>query len=245
METFWEVLNNSSTFFKMMLHDNNIPFFFLSLILGFKHAYDSDHIVAVATYLPKSKSMKETFKMSISWALGHMLTAAIVTLILFIYKDLFLTQILAYFEIIVGGMLILLGFAGIISAMGIEFFHSQEHHDHDEDGHLHAHLHDEGKIHTHYHKHMFGIGIVHGLASNDELIVLFTASLGVASLAGLISYVAIYTLGVVAGMIVFGFALSYPIIKADQEQITKAALILFGIVSILYGLFIVFERVLI
>jgi high-affinity nickel permease len=219
---------------------DTIPLFLLALILGFKHAYDADHIIAVSTYLPKSRSLKETFQMSLSWAIGHMTTAGIVTFLLFIYKDIFLSKLLVYFEPIVGVMLIILGLASVFSSRGVEVFH---HHINGEAhrGHEHPHIHDEGEVHIHYHKHMFGIGIVHGLASNDELIVLFTASLGVASLTALIAYVAIYTIGVVAGMVAFGYALSYTLVKAQKEKITKTAMLLIGLVSIVYGALLLVE----
>jgi hypothetical protein len=92
---------------------------------------------------------------------------------------------------------------------------------------------------------MFGIGIIHGIASNDELIVLFTASLGVTSLTGLISYVAIYSGGVILGMVTFGYVISYPLLKANKEMVTKRAMLLFGLISIIYGLIILREGFLI
>jgi ABC-type nickel/cobalt efflux system permease component RcnA len=211
----------------------------LALILGIKHAYDPDHVVAVSTYIVKSSSLAQTLKMSVSWAVGHMATAGIITFLIFLYKDFFLSSVLGYFESVVGVMLILLGMASIISYRGIELFHDHSHPAKDS-GHLHAHTHEEGEVHTHFHKHMFGIGIVHGLASNDELIVLFTASLGVATLFGLISYVAIYSLGVILGMVGFGYAISFPILKNRKERLTKSAMLFFGIVSIIYGGLIIF-----
>lgn len=219
---------------------NDVPLFFLALLLGVKHAYDADHLIAVSTYLPKSKSLGETLKMSISWAIGHMTTAAIITLIIFNYRDIFLQRILGYFETIVGFMLITLGIISILHAKGYTIFHEHEH-DHDPEGHHHPHVHVEGEIHTHYHHHMFGIGIIHGLASNDELIVLFTASLGVSTLTQLMAYIALYTFGVVVGMISFGIAITYPLLKARKEALTMKFMLAIGFLSVIYGLFIIKE----
>ncbi len=215
-----------------------LPLYILAILLGIKHAFDADHIVAVSTYIVKSKSIAQTFKMSVSWAVGHMATAGVVTILIYIYRDFFLTRLLVYFEIIVGVMLVLLGFVGILSYKGIKLFHGHNH-ETSKEGHVHVHVHGEGETHTHHHRHMFGIGIIHGLASNDELIILFTASLGVSSLFGLITYVAIYSIGVVAGMVLFGIIISYPLIKAKRDQVTKTALLFFGIISIVYGAFII------
>ncbi len=217
-----------------------MPLLLLAVILGVKHAYDADHLIAVSTYLPKSRSFGESLKMSISWALGHMTTAGIITLIIFHYRDIFLTRILGYFEIIVGGMLIILGIVSILHAKGYTIFHEHEH-DHDPDGHHHPHVHVEGEAHSHYHRHMFGIGIIHGLASNDELIVLFTASLGVSTLTQLLTYITLYTAGVVAGMISFGIAISYPFLKARKEALTINFMLTIGFFSVIYGLFIIKE----
>ncbi len=213
---------------------DSIPLFALALLLGVKHAYDADHLIAVSTYIVKSRSISQTIKMSLSWALGHMTTAGIITVLIYMYRDFFLTRILVYFETVVGVMLIVLGAASILSYKGIKLFHRHRHKQ-DGDGHLHAHMHDRRKIHTHYHKHMFGIGSVQGLASNDELIILFTASLGVASLQELIAYVAIYSLGVVAAMVAFGMVISSPLIKARKESVTRNVMLIFGFISIVYG----------
>ena len=219
---------------------NNIPLFLLALILGVKHAFDADHIIAVSTYIVKSRSMAQTIKMSVSWAVGHMTTAGVITFILFVYKDFFLSTMLSYFENLVGLMLVLLGIASLSSYKGMELFHGHSHFD-EKDGHTHPHIHEEKGTHSHYHKHMFGIGVIHGLASNDELVILFTASLGVATLIGLISYVAIYSVGVIIGMVIFGYILSYPLIKAKKEQAARTAMLVFGVISIIYGLLILRE----
>jgi high-affinity nickel permease len=219
-----------------MLH-SDIWLFVLSLILGIKHAFDADHIIAISTYLPKSKSLKETIKMSVSWGVGHMATAGLITFLLFLNRDIFLSKLLGYFESIVALMLIGLGIASILNSLGLELFHRHIHDDSGK-GHGHPHVHEEGEVHSHYHKHMFGIGIIHGLASNDELIVLFTASLAVSTLTALISYVAIYTIGVIFGMVAFAYVLSYPLIKAKKEGATKVVMFLVGLVSIVYGSFL-------
>jgi high-affinity nickel permease len=209
-----------------------VPLFPLAFFLGVKHAYDADHLVAVSTYIVRSRSLSHTFKMSLSWAVGHMTTAGAITFLLYLYRDLFLSRILAYFEAVVGVMLVLLGIAAILSYRNLGTHHRHDHPSRKE-GHVHAHLHEGGEVHQHHHRHMFGIGIVHGLASNDELILLFTASLGVASLLGLVSYVAVFSLGVVGGMVAFGCAISYPFL--ERREAARKAVGLLGGVSLLYG----------
>ncbi|MEE9612716.1 MAG: sulfite exporter TauE/SafE family protein [Desulfatiglandales bacterium] len=206
----------------------------LALMLGFKHSYDADHLVAVSNFLVKSKSRRETFWMSMSWATGHMLTASIVTILIFQFKDFFLTRILSHFELVVGAMLVVLGLVSILSTR-LDLLHIHSH-THDDETHEHPHVHiskDE-----HYHSHMFGIGIVHGLASNDELLILFTAALGISSLAGLLSYVAIFSVGVIGGMILFGYVVTVPLSKINANSLNKMVSIVVGSLSIVYGLWL-------
>ena len=146
-----------------------ISFMALAIALGFKHSYDSDHLIAVSNILRKVDSVNSSIRIGFSWAIGHMLTATIITIILFIFKESFLNNVLPHFEKIVGVMLIVLG---ILSFRDFFSLHSHMHsHGNTVHSHLHVHLkkHQDKK---HSHTHMFGIGIVHGLASNDELLLL-------------------------------------------------------------------------
>ncbi len=88
---------------------------------------------------------------------------------------------------------------------------------------------------------MFGIGIMHGLASNDELLLLLTVSLGVSSVAEMVVGVGIFSLGVVLGMILFSILFTYPLIKISQEKLNHAVNIVAGSVSIFYGISMLFE----
>ena len=72
----------------------------LALALGFKHSYDADHLVAVSNLLSRSKDLRRTTLMSVSWAAGHMLTASGITVILFVFRELLLRPFLDAFEVV-------------------------------------------------------------------------------------------------------------------------------------------------
>ena len=213
-------------------------FLLLALFLGIKHSFDADHIIGVSNLLIKSKSLINTIKMSISWAIGHMLTAVLITFLLFAFKDsifLLILNNLDKFEILVAIMLIILG---VISLYQARFFHSHYHeheHENTSEEHSHFHMHLKNNNLNHSHKHMFGIGIIHGFASNDELLLLLTVSLGLTSLIEIIFSVAIFSLGVVIGMVAFGIFLTYPIIKIKSETLLKIVNAVVGSASIIYG----------
>ena len=214
-----------------------ISFMLLALVLGFKHSYDSDHLIAVSNILRKVDSVKSSIKVGFSWAIGHMITAAVITIILFIFRESFLKNILPHFEKIVGIMLIALG---LLSLRELFSLHSHRHR-HVGIVHSHPHIHIK-KYHekNHAHVHMFGIGIIHGLASNDELLILFTASLAVTSLGGLIAALGIFSFGVVLGMLFFTMIFSYPLIKINSEKIYKFVSFGTGSAGIIYGILMLF-----
>lgn len=209
----------------------------LALALGFKHSYDADHLVAVGNIIARSPGPRRTALLSAVWAVGHMGTAAVVTLLLFTLRDLLLRVLLANLDWMVASMLITIGIAGILWDAGALRYHS----------HPHAH---GGLVHSHGHLHlawfgrrgdhgrMLGIGFVHGLASNDELLVLFTAYLGISTLAGMLLGVLIFSLGVVVGMVLFGLGLIYPILRWGRGPVRRAVNIAVGLLSLAYGVYL-------
>jgi len=215
----------------------------LALALGFKHAYDADHLVAVSNFLTRSKGIAETSKMSASWALGHMATAAIITVILFSVATAVgsITGILGQLELAVAFMLIGIGAVSIIFGTPVTHKHMHEHGD---SAHSHPHTHRYGVFgilgkKLHFHHQLFGVGIVHGLASNDELLAIFVAGLGVGSLQMLLGGVAVFTIGVMLGMTFFGIALTLPLLKYGIKRIQLAVNLVAGSLSIVYGLMMI------
>ena len=213
-----------------------LSFALLALTLGFKHSYDADHLIAVSNILRKVKSLKSAVKISTSWAIGHMITATIIMALLYVFRESALNNILPHFEKIVGIMLIILGAISLISLFKV---HGHKH-KHNNIMHSHTHLHSRKEEHNHYHKHMFGIGIVHGLASNDELLLLFTASLGVTSLGGILVGVGIFSIGVILGMITFVSLFMLPMIKINSDNVYKVISGITGIAGISYGIMMIF-----
>ena len=206
----------------------------LAFLLGVKHSYDADHLVAVSTYLVKSKSMGNTVKLSVSWALGHMITAALITATLYTFRETIFRAYLSYFELAVAVMLIALG---VYAFKDLSIFHKHKH-EQEIKKHKHPHAHAKDSKLTHHHIHLFGIGIVHGLASNDELLLLFTLSLGISTLLGILGGVAIFSLGVVLGMLIFGAVVTFPLLKLRAVEIKDYVSFIAGALSIVYGVYL-------
>ncbi|MBI2184561.1 MAG: hypothetical protein HYU39_06340 [Thaumarchaeota archaeon] len=219
----------------------------LAFALGVKHAYDADHLVAVSNFLTRSKGIRDTSRMTLSWAIGHMFTAAIITVILFtvVTQVEAVTTILNQFENMVAFMLIAIGAIGIIMGFRAPTVHE---HPHTHPGgivHSHPHSHRFGRLgriasKTHLHHPLLGVGIIHGLASNDELLFLFVAGLGVGSLELLLGGVAVFTIGVVLGMVIFGVLVTYPVLKYGMGRVQLVLNVVVGALSIAYGLMILY-----
>ena len=121
--------------------ENNLQggLFSIAFILGIKHSMDADHIVAISSIILRSPSLKNSITLSISWALGHMLTASIITFILFGLKETVLELVLSNFEVIVGVMLILIALLTLAWEFDIISWGK----------HSHGHAHEDGTIHSH------------------------------------------------------------------------------------------------
>ncbi|HYY48625.1 MAG TPA: hypothetical protein VFA17_08070 [Thermoplasmata archaeon] len=208
-------------------------FIVLALALGFKHSYDADHLVAVSNLITRSRSVRRTSLMGASWAAGHMLTAAIITFLLYTFRETFLAEFLDHLDVLVAIMLVAIGTVGLLWEFNV--FHVHEHwHGLVQHRHFHTWLH--GHLTKHgEHKTMFSIGIVHGLASNDELLVLFVVALGVATLGGILLGVAVFSLGVVAGMILFAVTLNYPMVRWGQGPVRRVVNTAVAILSLVYA----------
>jgi high-affinity nickel permease len=220
-----------------------LPFLGLAVVLGLKHAWDADHLAAVSTLLGRSTTVGQAAGWSAWWAAGHTLTAALLTIALFLLGHA-AASALRGLEAFVAVMLVLLGLAAILAETAQAHGHA---HDHGARRHAHRHLHLLGRIRSlrsrrlaegHEHHAMLGIGLVHGLASNDELLLLLTAALGVTSLGALLAGVAAFSLGVVAGMVLFAAVLMGPALRWSRERVRRGIALGAGAASVGYGLWL-------
>lgn len=83
---------------------------------------------------------------------------------------------------------------------------------------------------------MFGIGVVQGLASNDELLLLLIFSLGAATSLEMVAGVGIFSLGVAVGMV--AFAAAFTLLRSRAAAFARALNFAVGASSVAYGVFI-------
>ena len=191
----------------------------LGLFIGMQHAFEADHIAAVASIAARQSSVRRIVCHGAVWGIGHT-----ITLMMFAGGALFLDQVIdealsAMLELCVGILLVGLGshlfyrlwrdrihFHAHRHANGVQHLHAHSHRD-DREGHLaskHDHAHPGGApVRT------LLVGMVHGLAGSAVLLVLTTATVN-DPVTGMI-YIAIFGFGSVLGMAALSALIAIPL----------------------------------
>jgi hypothetical protein len=118
--------------------------------------------------------------------------------------------------------------------MGQKHIHT---HAHNDIVHTHAHTHD--KEHSHGHK-SYIIGCIHGLAGSGSLVVLALSALH--DLENILSFVVIFGVGSIVGMILVSSAIGLPFSLAiHSERINKILRYSVASISIIIGIEILYS----
>ena len=214
----------------------SFPVLFVGMLLGIKHAFDTDHILAVSTMILKHKSPYKAALIGTFWGIGHTTTLFITGLIVLILKIHIPETVNLLLEFCVGLMLVFLGIKTLFSR---EIIHMHQHFHHDIE---HIHYHDHGKKpNNHQHHKSFLIGAVHGLAGSGALTILVLST--IRNIFEGIYYILLFGLGSVIGMTLVSTILGLPLLYS-QKKLPKAEIYLkyfTGFLSIAFGLYLVYE----
>jgi sulfite exporter TauE/SafE len=209
-------------------------------ILGVKHALDVDHVTAVSTMLSKSRSIFKASRTGILWGIGHTVTLLLAGILVLGFKFNISERLALSMELLVGVVLVLLGVPIIRTYVNKRLhFHT---HRHGNKVHFHVHSHDEIKDHQHSHgfKSLF-VGMVHGMAGSAALMLAVLTTTG--SLLEGISYIFIFSLGSILGMLIFSGILGIPFILAEKHhsRVSEAIKLTAGLISVGLGTMIIWE----
>ncbi|MDP3732955.1 MAG: sulfite exporter TauE/SafE family protein [Candidatus Daviesbacteria bacterium] len=216
------------------------PAFFtliLGFVLGIKHAFEPDHMIAVSTIVVEQKNPLKAALVGTFWGLGHT-TALLLTGILVLLLKLSIPEKLSLtFELFVGVMLVILGIRALHQSRLT--FHAHQH-GHEDLTHQHLHLHGAKVTHRKHHTSFF-IGTIHGLAGSGALMLLVLST--IPSLTQGLYYILLFGLGSTLGMTVMSFLIGLPFIFSASKfpQMEKYLRIFAGTLSILFGLFWIYE----
>ncbi|HQR34367.1 MAG TPA: sulfite exporter TauE/SafE family protein [Blastocatellia bacterium] len=218
----------------------------LGLVIGLRHALDTDHLAAVSTIVSERKNLFSSLLIGGLWGIGHTVSLLIAGVAV-IFLNLNLEKYEKPLEFCVALMLIGLGLNVLVKLArgGKIHFHEHEHGGHH---HVHPHLHDgkpEPQPHTHHGLNLsirpLIIGMVHGLAGSAALMLAVLATIKSTALA--FGYIVIFGIGSIGGMMIMSLVLSLPLhlTVSSFARTNFAVRALSGVFSLGFGLFMAYE----
>ncbi len=216
---------------------DSLPILFIGMLLGIRHAFDADHILAVSTMILEHKSPYKTALVGSFWGIGHTTTLFIAGLLILLLKIYIPERINLFFEFCVGLMLV---FLGIRAIQRKDTIHAHQH-SHMDISHTHYHNLKE-KSHLHQHHKSFLIGAIHGLAGSGVLTILVLTT--IKNVLEGMYYILLFGIGSVVGMTLISILLGLPLLYS-QKKLPKFETYLkyfTGILSIAFGLFVAYEN---
>lgn len=198
-------------------------------VIGFGHAFEPDHLVAVGNIVTKRNNLKQSIADGIYWGFGHTSTIFLIGLLMIVGKSTFLTGYFGYLEAGVGLMLIILGVCRLFNYyrnIKSDSKHNQIEPSNQNDGH---HL-------------AYGVGLIHGLAGSGAMILLVMAEVK-GSLNSML-YLLIFGIGSVIGMMIAAGIFSLPFSKrmSKNENVYFGLVLLSSLLCIFYGTYVIFEN---
>ncbi|WP_440877065.1 urease accessory protein UreH domain-containing protein [Thalassotalea sp. PLHSN55] len=207
----------------MMIEQSYLALLATGMFFGVIHAFDADHIMAMASFSGQHRDKKSILTHTLKWGMGHGGVLVILGLLL-IFVGFQLPQwFVHYAEILVGVVLIYLGLKLIL------FLH------HSGVFNLQSQL-SKIKIFTGKHDHTsLFIGMLHGVAGSAPLLVIMPNM----QQAEFILHISLFSLGCLVGMFCFGYAFS--LYQTQLKNITNKVANIFtkllGLSSIGLGTF--------
>jgi nickel/cobalt transporter (NicO) family protein len=167
-------------------------FWFLAggFLLGCLHALEADHIVTVSNLVLNKESLKKSMRLAFQWSLGHSLTLTILALLVFSLDSAFVALMSSSAEQMVGLVMIFLGLIVFFQELKQDSRFKKL-------GHKHAEF--SGR-------QIFGVGVLHGIAGSASIFLLIPVAL-TKSIFGVLSYVALFCLGMILTMGLYGLFL--------------------------------------
>ena len=221
---------------------NTLPFSLLGFgfLLGLKHSFDVDHIVAISAISSKTETIKKSSLVGMLWGIGHTISLFITGLIVLLFKILIPEKLALLLELIAGLMLIILGL-NILIRINRDKIHFHKH-KHGKAEHIHLHSHLTTKNHNHSHRPLL-IGLIHGLAGSAALTLLILTTID--SIFAGIFYISIFSIASIIGMIVVSNIVSFPfrLIPSRFKKTHKILLISTSLTSLIMGFNILHQTI--
>ncbi|PLS01385.1 HoxN/HupN/NixA family nickel/cobalt transporter [Neobacillus cucumis] len=205
-----------------MLTGSLLSILLLGFLLGMKHAFEPDHVIAVSTIASESKNIKRSVFAGVYWGIGHTATLFIFGMFLIIAKNTISNTVALSLEFVVGIMLVTLGLNSILSIKKQDPIHSSDPH---------------SKKRPHIKS--FLIGLIHGLAGSAAMVLLTMST--VATVWQGAVYILIFGAGTVVGMLCFSTVIGIPFVLSSGKQLNRYLNNVAGVISILFGMYYMYN----
>jgi ABC-type nickel/cobalt efflux system permease component RcnA len=181
----------------------------VGLLLGFRHAFEPDHLAAVSTLATRQGSLLSACRLGLAWAVGHTASVGVVVLAI-VAGGLHLPERLwPAADMIVA--LLLIGLGGSVLLRYVRGRWHMHAHTHGDGAHFHLHSHAAAATHEHAHqsgdaRRSLGFGLLHGLAGSAAILVLLVAAAPTRTTQ--LAYFLAFAAGTMVGMVLVSFSLA-------------------------------------
>lgn len=223
-----------------------------ALMLGFLHALEVDHMIAVTTFVTGRPSAGHAARFGFRWGLGHSAAVMALGAVLLVTGLRWPARFDAAGEAVVGVMLFLLGAWALRSSRKLHLHPPAGHGDH---AHLHLHTgeathghhhdadhpegaphhHDDEARHAHGHQHHVAhghgitlVGLMHGLAGTGAVVALLPVALMSRLDLGLV-YLLAFGVGTTVGMTAYATIAAYAVRRAASRSVSLGRGIMQGV----------------
>lgn len=174
----------------------------IALLLGFRHAFEPDHLAAVTTLASRQARLADACRLGLVWALGHTASIAAVAIAMIALGVHLPPRLFPVADVLVGVLLVALG--GAVIARYVRGRWHMHVHAHDAGPHLHLHSHAHDTSHGHDHarpdaRRSLGFGLLHGLAGSAAVLLLVIAAAPTRGIQ--LAYLAAFGGGTALGML--------------------------------------------
>jgi cytochrome c biogenesis protein CcdA len=224
----------------------------LGIMLGFKHATEVDHVVAVSSIVSQQHKIWRSAFIGLLWGVGHTTSLFIIGMLMLVFELTIPSSVSGWFELLVAGMIVVLGALGFVGAIRKRRQVHFHRHNHRGQSHSHVHFH-QGSIghssgqgfHSHEVNHIglkpLIVGSIHGLAGSAALTLLILPEIE-SVLLGL-AYLLTFGLGSVAGMLLMSVVMGLPFALASSKlrSTNYAVQFVAGGASVIFGLWYAYQ----
>lgn len=194
----------------------------LGFVVGVRHAFDPDHVVAVSTIATRHRNPWTVSWIGVSWGIGHSLMLLAAGFVVIALRVAIPESLLASAEVGIGVILIALGVTNLLALSGRFEAIKQA------PSPLRSVMARSGMI-----------GIAHGLAGSGTVTLLALAAMPTTEMA--MTYVASFAVGTVGAMAGFSLLLGAPAaLLRDRSVVRRFTIAGTGAISIALGIALIF-----